>query len=439
MLGPSLSGRRRMFWSVYLHGVLMLVVVALVVGVLAWSAGGRPFWQQLERGAQASLSTASDLSDLQRRMDHLNVLLGASGAVFGPDGTVIAAAGDAPPAAIPADEYADLNHDEHTHYRHDGRVHLALLLNEGPMVPRGAYLAVSWRDTKSPLKFIGALISILGVLALASIPLARHIARPIERLTATAQALGAGDLSARTGLERKDEVGALARAMDEMASRIDHMLSAEREMLANISHELRTPLARIRVALELSQQDPSFLADIEQDLGELEMLVADVLASARLGQEGLPLHLAPLDPEAVVHAAAERLRARHRDVDLSVHTHLDDIPNVHADPALIRRVLDNLLENAMKHGAPPISLSVRGDAARLTFEVADQGPGITEADRAQVFEPFYRADRSRTRGTGGVGLGLSLCKRIVEAHGGTIEVRPGTENGSVFSFTLMTA
>jgi signal transduction histidine kinase len=270
---------------------------------------------------------------------------------------------------------------------------------------------------------------------------ARWIARPLGQLSRAARALGRGDFGARTDLKRADELGEVGDAFNEMAGRIQELMLAEKELLANVAHELRTPLARIRVALEIAGESEvdvvnSSLSEIAVDLSELETLIDDVLTATRfeLGNGNLPkaqfaLHAEEISPNALGERAVERFRTRHPARALSIECSAE-LPVVEADPVLFRRVLDNLLENADKYSPDPanaIQLRISRAAERVTFEVADRGQGICAEDLPQVFTPFFRGEPSRSRDTGGVGLGLTLAKRIVEAHAGTIQLssRPG--------------
>ncbi len=170
----------------------------------------------------------------------------------------------------------------------------------------------------------------------------------------------------------------------------------------------------------------------------------DVLTAARLdlaaGRDsgsGLPLRRERVDARDLVVRAAERFRADHP--ERALHLDVDGaLPALDADPALLRRVLDNLLDNARKYSddGAPITLSARGDGDRLAVEVLDQGIGLDEADLARLFTPFFRSDRSRARGTGGVGLGLALAKRVVEAHGGRIDVESAPGKGTRIRFSV---
>jgi signal transduction histidine kinase len=268
----------------------------------------------------------------------------------------------------------------------------------------------------------------LVVVAVATRPLARRISRPIERLTAAVRRLGGGDLSARVAADvahgpRADEIAELARAFNEMAERVERLVRAEKELLANVSHELRSPLARIRVALELLPRAGDVdrrLRDVERDIAELDRLIEDVLTSARLEARSLPTTPAPLDARALLDELAERARHDPLTADREVRSEPGPPVALTADAALLRRALWNLVENAAKYGAPPIVLSAARDGDRVVLAVTDAGEGIDPAEREKVFAPFYRggvAGRS-----GGVGLGLTLARRIAEVHGGTIAI-----------------
>ncbi|MGN6107898.1 MAG: sensor histidine kinase [Kofleriaceae bacterium] len=317
-------------------------------------------------------------------------------------------------------------------YIHGGR---------GLLVARGVH-----GEPPGPLVPIVTVGCGLAILVLGGLFTARWIVRPLEHLSRTARALGSGQLSAPSRLARHDEIGELGHRIDEMADRIEVLLVTEKELLANVAHELRTPLTRIGVALDLASEGDAeaaraSLAEFGVDVGELETIVDDILTAMRFevarGTQ-LPMRLAVVEPADIASAAADRLRARHPDRPLELAIG-DALPAIHADPMLFRRVIDNLLENADKYSperTAPISLAVRRAGDRVEFEVRDRGIGITAEDLPRVFTPFFRGERSRSREAGGVGLGLTLAKRIVEAHGGTIELDSQRGTGTTVRVSL---
>jgi len=439
-------GRGRLFWRVYLNGLLLLVLVAAAVVAAGAVMGPQGPPMRPERIVEfAAAQTADALHDPAR----LHAILRRAHDAFGIEvavfdgGRLVAANVEPPPPPLPDTELARLQAG--VAFRIPGRGWAyAAPLQGAP----GAYavLAGGWRSHQV-LRIALVIGAVLLALAIASVPLARGITAPIERLTVAVRRLGEGDLSARAGLCGGGEVGDLGRAFDEMAGRLERLVRAERELLANVSHELRTPLARIRVALELAAEGDQararrFLQEIGTDLTELERMVADVLSAARLDQAGgdLPLRREPIAPGALLDEAAARFRERWPSRTLEVRG--DRLPaSIDGDPALLRRALDNLLDNAAKYSADPspVALAARSGEAAVILEVRDRGIGIDAADLPRLFSPFFRTDRSRARGTGGVGLGLALVKRIIEAHGGAVEVESVPEQGTTFRLTLPAA
>ncbi len=306
------------------------------------------------------------------------------------------------------------------------------------------------RPSPPPSPLITFFLTGFVIVGLGTLLMRRWITRPLARLSGAARALGAGDFDARAGLARSDEFGDVSRAFDEMADRVRALLLAEKELLANVSHELRTPLARIRVALDLAAEGDAeaaraSLGEIAVDLAELESLVDDILtarrvelADAKAGGGGFALHLEPLGAATLAERAAERFRARHPRRPLEVRA-AAGLPEIEVDPMLFRRVLDNLLENAHKYSPDPDApVTLRASTAEggAVFEVEDRGVGVAPDDLPLVFSAFFRGDRSRSRGTGGVGLGLTLAKRIVEAHGGRIELASAPGAGTTARVAL---
>jgi signal transduction histidine kinase len=302
------------------------------------------------------------------------------------------------------------------------------------MPPEGA------RAILRPLTWLAVVLLVSSALIY---PLSRSITRPIERLTAAAEAFGGGDLYARSGVKSDDEVGNLARSFDEMAARIQAARKAEKELLANVSHELRTPLARIHVALELIQAPDEDvrrrLSVVAEELDELERLIADVLTTSRLELAQSPLQRAPVSAVQLVEKGRQRVLALEpeRPVQAEVQPGLE----VLADEPLLARALDNLLDNARKYGGgprSPIRVDARQENGEAVIAVSDAGAGIPAGELERIFDPFYRGNAARARETG-FGLGLALARRIVEAHGGSIRASNEPGGGARIEMRLPAA
>ena len=313
-----------------------------------------------------------------------------------------------------------------------------------------AYVVLASSDLGKRVLYLPIVLAVLLlVLAVASMLLSRSLVKPIREMVAAVEAFGDGDLSSRVVLRRGDELGSLGLAYNEMADRIAWLIQGQKELLANVSHELRNPLARVRVALDIADLDESGepadrFREILADLDELQQLLDDIIYAARLdvdssavGDSPLPLRMSQVSFEVVIQKAAGRFAALYPGRELRVQADIQSSP-LRGDVRLLRRVVDNLLDNAARysdHGTP-VSLRVRFQGGTLEVEVADQGAGIAEPDLARVFEPFFRAERSRGRATGGTGLGLTLARSIVEAHGGTIGIESTLGKGTIVRFTV---
>jgi two-component system OmpR family sensor kinase len=285
--------------------------------------------------------------------------------------------------------------------------------------------------------------------------------RPLRDIERTAGAIAQGDLSHRVpGENPNTEVGRLARALNVMLGRIQSAFAARdateaalrqsegrlRRFAADASHELRTPLAAVSAYAELfergAESRPEDLArvmkGIRQETSRMGSLVEDLLLLARL-DERLPMEVEPLDLVALAGEAIES--AGTVGPEWPVRLVADHPVEIRGDRRRLRQVLDNLLANVRSHTPPgtETTVTIRDDGNYAVCEVADNGPGITAEQASRLFERFYRADPSRSRASGGAGLGLSIVAAIVGAHGGDVQASPGPSGGAVFSFRLPVA
>jgi signal transduction histidine kinase len=311
------------------------------------------------------------------------------------------------------------------------RIFLAVLVS---LVTMGVLFAL-WHvyvgpEHRNPYGLIFYVVLVALVVATSAFPVVRRLTRRLERLQASVDALGTGQLSTRVAVEGHDEVASLAASFNRSAARIEALVGAQKTLLSNASHELRSPLARIRMAIELMQDraQPEVRNELTRSIAELDQLIDEILLASRL--DALPD--APPISESVDLTAlvAEECAAVDAQLDAQAVSR-------RGDARLLRRMLRNLLENARRYGdgaAITVKLSINAGQA-IQLDVIDQGPGIPDTERENIFNPFYRLPGSSEQ-AGGVGLGLSLVRQIAVAHGGTVQCLGLEPTGSCFRVLL---
>jgi signal transduction histidine kinase len=279
------------------------------------------------------------------------------------------------------------------------------------------------------------LFLVIGVICTAYV-FQRRLLRPVRLLDDGVTRMSAGDLNVAVPVITRDEFGALTDAFNTMVGRVKQMIQARDQLLLDVSHELRSPLTRLKVALALLPEDEN-RAGMVGDLNEMEAMITELLELERL-REGRGMRCERQDLVPILRELAQAYNSGPPGVRLPAAP-FEVILDI--DREKIRTVLRNLLENARKYALPdsrPVEIEVDQEAVTIVVRVRDDGPGIPQADLPNLFEPFYRVDRSRSRKTGGYGLGLSICKRIMEAHGGSIVVTNNPGRGACFVLTFPT-
>ncbi len=267
------------------------------------------------------------------------------------------------------------------------------------------------------------------VVLLASFFILRRLFLPMRRLLYGVQEIADGNLEFQFKTGRHGEFNYLAQTFNVMVQRVREMLQAKSQLLLDVSHELRSPLTRLRVALEMMPRHrlkESMLSDIAQ----METMLTEILEAERLRSSNGQLTLTRVNLSAVVRDVARRYKRRKPGVKL---LKIPKDVRINADEARIKIVLQNILENALKYStrqAQPVEIALACEAAYIELTIRDFGVGIPSAEQEKVFEPFYRVDKSRTKKTGGYGLGLSLCQQIMQAHGGEIRLQSQPDFGT---------
>lgn len=293
------------------------------------------------------------------------------------------------------------------------------------------------------LMLIAGGVAALGVLVVGSIQ-ARHIVKPVRALAAAAHRVADGDFSQRVPVTQEDELGEMAEAFNTMAAELEQQHELRHRAMADIAHELRTPLSVLQVQLEsiednLTSPTPEVIAGLQDDLAHLSHLVEDlrVLTLADAGE--LQVEAEPVEIGELIRSVVKRLQATAKAKDITLDAQLPDT-SLHAsgDAQRLTQVLLNLLTNALQHTScgGQITASAQQAAGKVHITVQDTGEGIAPENLPHVFERFYRADRTRSRDTGGSGLGLSIAKSLVEAQGGTISAESQIGQGSTFTVSL---
>ncbi len=251
------------------------------------------------------------------------------------------------------------------------------------------------------------------------------IVSPIRRITASMDRFGQGGLSTRVNIERQDEIGGLARSFDEMAERLQRLVVSERRLLQDISHELRSPLARLKFSVKLTRTAPDAnvaLDRVERDVNRIISLLSEIVEVTRM--EGEPstrkwqkVDLGELVEETVSDCGVE---AQFRGCSIRVEGKINN--EVAGDGELLRRAFENVLRNAIRYSPEQtkIEVTLAGTGQGAIIAVRDRGPGVPAEFLANIFQPFFRVEEARESDTGGIGLGLSIARRAVQLHGGTI-------------------
>lgn len=304
------------------------------------------------------------------------------------------------------------------------------VLPGAPWLPGGAGLAAT-------------LVVLFFAVAVGAWPVVRRLTRRLEALKQGVEAFGAGALHQRVDEGGRDEVAAVAQSFNRAAERIETLMHANQSLLANASHELRSPLARLKMAVAMDEHTPDaqqralLRQEIDRNIAELDALVEEVLLASRLDARPEPAR----DPVDLLGLAVEEGARVGAEIEASA-----DAPggwSVVGDERLLRRALRNLLENARRYGGsglPTVVLALEGegrpaDQQKLLLSVCDRGPGVPEAERERIFEPFYRLPGHAER-AGGVGLGLSLVRQIARVHGGQARCRAREGGGCCFEIAL---
>ena len=282
-----------------------------------------------------------------------------------------------------------------------------------------------------PVWSFALLVGLIGTVIAGSYLMVRGLIRPVDLLTQGVRGISKGHFDHTVPVSSSDELGELTKSFNEMAQKVSEMIRSRDRLLLDVSHELRSPLTRMKVAAEFIQNAPA-KEKIQQEVHELELMVTELLETERLKSNPGSLTFADTDLVTLAKEVA------HAYADEQPGVHLDSSPEsvrLPVDRQRIMMALRNLIENALKHTRSehgPISITIKKNSHSVKMLIRDYGPGIPAEEQSRIFEPFYRVDLSRTRNTGGYGLGLSLAKNIMMAHDGDLTLMSEQDQGTTF-------
>jgi signal transduction histidine kinase len=280
---------------------------------------------------------------------------------------------------------------------------------------------------------------IIGLVVVGTYRLVGAALGPVEAIRSRVASISSTDLAQRVPIPAtQDEIAHLAATMNAMLARLERGRAAQHRLVSDASHELRSPLATITAALEMASGRPELMDNdlIDESLlpeaRRMHQFIEDLLLLARSDEDAMELRGDDVDIDDLLLAEASRLRAIG-----SVHTvtHIQPCRTV-GDRGALARVIRNLVDNAVRYASSTVTMACRPEAGQVVITIADDGPGIPVQDRARVFERFVRLDPTRTRSSGGSGLGLSIVEQIVRSHHGSVAVSDAAHGGAVFTLTL---
>jgi len=330
--------------------------------------------------------------------------------------------------------------------------HMAAMaaLMGGQAVDMGEDLFTNFRRAVNEALTLSTLAAFLAALAV-SVFVSRRIVTPVREMVIASRRIAEGHYNERVRVpggprpEELDELAQLALSFNRMAAKLEQVEATRRELIGNVAHELRTPLASIKGSMEglldgVLPAEASTFQRIYREADRLQRLVDDLQELSRVEAGAFELHLRPVQVRDLVEATVARLGLQFEEKGVALETDLPaDLPPALADEDRIGQVLLNLVGNALQYtpSGGQVRVVARRQGAELRISVNDTGVGIAPEHLSLVFTRFYRIDKSRARAGGGSGIGLTIAKYLVEAHGGRIWAEsPGPNQGSTFAFTL---
>jgi signal transduction histidine kinase len=291
--------------------------------------------------------------------------------------------------------------------------------------PQGVYILQQPLpiDIFNPQLMVFLLICVVSVIIILLYLVLRWIFRPLKKLSAAVDEISGGNFDINIPVKRKDELGDLAGSLNDMAANVKRSMKSKEQLLIDVSHELRSPLTRIKLGLEVGSSKEK----IDEDVREMENMVTSLLENYRVESEHSKPRIEKIDLALLIKELLDEYNGNER-----IWFNIPDKAGVYlnSDYEKLKIVLRNIIDNALKYSTEKVEIKISEKKENLIISVIDKGTGIPEENLKYIFEPFYRSDPSRSRRTGGFGLGLSICKKIMDSLGGSIEIKSRVNEGT---------
>ncbi len=405
--------RRSLFLQIYALIIASLAIAAIILVTL--TGLGRfdqrdPMRNQFGQVIGLLLSPEDKPRNVQHVVRRVSRAFRSDVSVYGPDRRLIASAGSPLPYDTEASELRG--------FRSGTRTYVLNTQENMRVIVRSQTRLQNQRQSIALI-----IILIAAAVGAAAYPVTRTLTRRLTALKDGMETWSNGALSTRVTVEGQDEIADAARTFNKAAARIEELVASQRNLLANASHELRSPLARLRMAIEMFEQAPgaSLKSEIVQNLAELDELVEEILIMSRLESRQ---KMEADDSIELLSLLAEE--GAHFDADVTGAS-----ATVKGNAKLLRRLVRNLLQNAARHGEPPLEAKVERASGRIRILIRDHGDGIADGERERIFEPFYRPS-GKAESAGGWGIGLALVREIATAHDATVRYEAQQDGGAGF-------
>jgi len=443
----------RLYFKLYLYFVAFILILGIVLPLILFSSRKPPHFMMFEVNdliLDSVKKSLSHKSDLKKNLENLGKEFKCDITLYNKEGKAIIWTGN-----YNEELNKEIITQVHNNYLYmkpegpPGKDRFILLLNKED--ENFTYISICHKqfDFFTPGKTLERLLVPAILLLIIIYPVSLYITKPLEKITKKAMKFAGGDFSdldKKIDIKGNDEIAQLNQAFSHMANELVAMIEGKKELISDISHELGSPLSRMQVAVDIiegkiekGEMPPlKTVKKLSRNINEMSKLIRELLELSRMNKAYI-LNIEIADLGEILDDVIQKFQIIMEKNNISVKVHKEgDIKKVFVDKVKIARVIENLISNSLDYSPPgsEIEIRVKGEEGHFSVTIKDEGPGISKENKEKVFEPFFREDPSRTRKTGGTGLGLAIVEKIINLHGGTVEIENAGEKGAVITFKI---